>query len=210
MSFRIAVVASVSIMSGCTDSAQSSGIRAAVEVVIADDALRASASIYDGSAPYVISPSEHLTVGVHDQTIDLTYGENNTIYFGRPYFGTGALAQPVAGDEPVTLTLERAEDSRSFAGTAPAELVLEAPATVATGADLVITWSPSSSDPMRWYAGSDQGTIDDGAGTMTFPYDVITTWGTPGSTVELELQRLRVTGGVTVRRIATAEIMVTQ
>jgi hypothetical protein len=197
---------------------------AAIEVVIADQTVRASASLFDGSEPYILDASDHLAVGIHDQTIDLTYGENNEIYYGRPYYGTGALAQPVGVDEPVTMTLNRAGDTISTAGTAPTALVLKAPTTIASGVDLLITWSPSSSDPMKWYGrglngtGSDQGAIDEDIGTLVLPHDVIATLCAPGSSLELELQRFRsaeigggfAAGSVTVRRFVSAEILVTR
>lgn len=102
-------------------------------------------------------------------------------------------------------------------------LVLDGPATITSGADLVITWSPSSADPMKWYArerngiDSDEGAIDDDVGMLTFPCDVIATLCTPDSILELKLQRFRSTdaadgfaaGNVTVRRFASAEIRVT-
>lgn len=197
---------------------------AAIEVVIADQTLRASASLYDGSEPYILEPTDRLTVGVHDQAIELTYGENNEIYYGRPYYGTGALTQAVAADEPVEMTLDRAGHEASIAGTAPTALALQAPPTIASGADLVITWSPRSSDPIKWYArrlngiASVEGALDEDLGTLTLSHDVIATLCTPGSTLELELQRFRSVeadgelgiGSVTVRRFARAEILVTR
>src|SRR5262245_32217719 len=115
-SFRIAAVASAFLVSGCTDRTLISRMSAAIDVVISDQTLRASASLYDGSEPYIVEPSEHLTVGIHDQTIELTHGEINEIYYGRPYYGTGALTQPVAADEPVKMTLDRTEDKGSIVG----------------------------------------------------------------------------------------------
>jgi len=214
MLFRIAAVASALLVTGCAEQSQISRMSAAIEVVIADQTLRASASVYDGSEPYVVQPADHLAVAVQGQAIELTYGESNEAFFGRPYYGTGPLVQPVAADEPVEMTLDRGADHGSIVGTAPMPLVLDAPATIASGAELVITWSPSSSDPMKWYAGSDQGVIAEDVGTVTFPPDAIPM---PGSTLELQLQRFRSAvsvdgfahGSVTVRRFATAEVVVT-
>jgi len=223
-SFRIAAVAPAFLVSGCTDRTHKSKMSAAIEVVISEQTLRASASLFDGSEPYIVEPSEQLTVGIHDQTIALTYDLNYELYYGRPYYGTGLLTQPVAADEPVEMTLDRAQDSESIAGTAPMPIALEAPATIASGTDLVITWSASSSDRMKWYArelnrmSSHEGTIDKDTGTMTLTCDVIASLCTPDSHLELTLQRFRsaevegkfAIGSVTVRRFDRVEILVTR
>jgi hypothetical protein len=128
--------------------------------------------------------------GVHAQF------RGQDIAIEAPYVTSVSLDSEVAEAEPIVFSL----GETSVAVIAPADFAIAPPAPTPASQPVVVTWSPTSSDPMHWSADRtcaapgdyNEGPIPQDTGRIEFPPGVLSFKSQLAScTLTLELDRMR-------------------
>jgi hypothetical protein len=142
--------------------------------------------------------------GIHKVAVTFRGHELTLDYDGTidpPYQTTIPLESDLAEGEPMTFVLERADEAPVVAAaTAPADFVIAPPASTRATDPVLVTWSPTSSDPMQWAAdprcvadiGYADGPIPQDTGSIEFPPGVLARLDLPTKcTTSLAIGRFR-------------------
>ena len=140
--------------------------------------VRGGFTVVDATADRLLPPDAIATVTFRGAIVDLSrQGPTNT------YAATVPITAPVTEGEEVTCSLTLADATATATATTPAPFTIDSHTGSFTSPPITVTWSPTSTDPMKWQAvahttanhvcgvgGTTQGTIPDtGSFTLDNP-----------------------------------------